>query len=112
MGLLSQNPSLATPTPSGYGFPKAVTEEQMNYVKGFEEALQKMHQEEVVAGDTVTAANTLVTLSASHQHHHSLPDHPPPPPPPPAGSTPAALVPPQLHTQPYQPAFKTKQRSL
>jgi len=80
--LLSQNPSLATPTPSGYGFPKAVTEEQMNYVKGFEEALQKMHQEEVVAGDTVTAANTLVTLSASHQHHHSLPDHPHPPPPP------------------------------
>merc|ERR1712241_160376 len=55
--------------------------EQMNYVKGFEEALQKMHQEEVVAGDTVTAANTLVTLSASHQHHHSLPDHPHPPPP-------------------------------
>merc|ERR1712173_543087 len=33
-------------------------------------------------GDTVTAANTLVTLSASHQHHHSLPDHPRPPPPP------------------------------
>merc|ERR1719232_1517887 len=62
---LSQNPTLATPTPSGYIFPKSVTEEQMNYVKGFEEALQKMHQEEVVAGDTVTAANTLVTLSAS-----------------------------------------------
>ena len=38
----------------------------MNYVKGFEEALQKMHQEEVVAGDTVTAANTLVTLSSGH----------------------------------------------
>merc|ERR1719411_1344716 len=40
---LSQNPSLATPTPSGF-FPKSVTEEQMMYAKGFEEALEKMRR--------------------------------------------------------------------
>merc|ERR1711952_67228 len=39
---LSQNPSLATPTPGGF-FPKSVTEEQMMYAKGFEEALEKMN---------------------------------------------------------------------
>merc|ERR1711879_326776 len=63
---LSQNPSLATPTPGGF-FPKSVTEEQMMYAKGFEEALEKMHQESFgPATDTrtVTAANTLVTLSS------------------------------------------------
>jgi hypothetical protein len=66
--LLSQNPSLATPTPSGYAFPNKVTEEQLMYVKGFEDALQKIQREESVAGnsDTVTAANTLVTLSGGH----------------------------------------------
>merc|ERR1712154_113856 len=64
--LLSQNPTLATPTPGGF-FPKSVTEEQMMYAKGFEEALEKMHQESFgPATDTrtVTAANTLVTLSS------------------------------------------------
>jgi hypothetical protein len=40
---LSRNPTLATPTPSGYGFPKSVTEEQEMYAKGFEEALKNMH---------------------------------------------------------------------
>ena len=66
--LLSQNPSLATPTPSGYAFPNKVTEEQLMYVKGFEDALQKIQREESVAGqsDTVTAAATLVTLSGGH----------------------------------------------
>jgi len=67
--LLSQNPSLATPTPSGYAFPNKVTEEQLMYVKGFEDALQKIKSvEESVVGnsDTVTAANTLVTLSSGH----------------------------------------------
>ena len=66
--LLSQNPSLATPTPSGYAFPNKVTEEQLMYVKGFEDALQKIQREESVVGnsDTVTAANTLVTLSGGH----------------------------------------------
>merc|ERR1712108_54134 len=62
---LSQNPSLATPTPSSYGFPKSVTEEQMQYAKGFEEALEKIKYQENFGPntDTVTAANTLVTLS-------------------------------------------------
>merc|ERR1712018_1033419 len=41
---LIQNPSLATPTPNGYVFPKSVTEEQMMYAKGFEEALAQMKQ--------------------------------------------------------------------
>merc|ERR1712168_1178503 len=64
---LSQNPSLATPTPSGF-FPKSVTEEQMMYAKGFEEALEKMRRGDeesfnpVCDTRTVTAANTLVTL--------------------------------------------------
>merc|ERR1719230_1032759 len=71
---LSQNPSLATPTPSGF-FPKSVTEEQMMYAKGFEEALEKMHQESFgPATDTrtVTAANTLVTLSSGQQDQHAV----------------------------------------
>merc|ERR1711885_54611 len=67
---LSQNPTLATPTPSGYIFPKSVTEEQMMYAKGFEEALEHLRQAETVpAGSneaTVAAANTLAALSAVH----------------------------------------------
>merc|ERR1719166_950315 len=73
---LSQNPTLATPTPSGYIFPKSVTEEQMMYAKGFEEALEKIKYQENFGPntDTVTAANTLVTLSsgqAGQQEHQS-----------------------------------------
>jgi len=73
---LSQNPSLATPTPSSYVFPKSVTEEQMMYAKGFEEALEKIKYQENFGPntDTVTAANTLVTLSsgqAGQQEHQS-----------------------------------------
>merc|ERR1719273_692827 len=73
---LSQNPSLATPTPSGYVFPKSVTEEQMQYAKGFEEALEKIKYQENFGPntDTVTAANTLVTLSSGQsgqQEHQS-----------------------------------------
>merc|ERR1719326_2850487 len=71
---LSQNPTLATPTPGGF-FPKSVTEEQMMYAKGFEEALEKMHQESFgPASDTrtVTAANTLVTLSSGQQDQHAV----------------------------------------
>merc|ERR1739844_413195 len=73
---LSQNPTLATPTPSGYIFPKSVTEEQMQYAKGFEEALEKIKYQENFGPntDTVTAANTLVTLSsgqAAQQDHQS-----------------------------------------
>jgi len=81
--LLSQNPSLATPTPSGYAFPNKVTEEQLMYVKGFEDALQKIQREEAVVGnsDTVTAANTLVTLSSGHslQGPPEVSGHQPPP---------------------------------
>merc|ERR1719435_794615 len=65
---LSQNPTLATPTPSGYIFPKSVTEEQSMYAKGFEEALEHLRAAETVPGvqdaSQVSAANTLVTLSA------------------------------------------------
>merc|ERR1711923_18154 len=71
---LSQNPTLATPTPGGF-FPKSVTEEQMMYAKGFEEALEKMHQESFGPGTdtrTVTAANTLVTLSSGQQDQHAV----------------------------------------
>merc|ERR1712113_625041 len=71
---LSQNPTLATPTPGGF-FPKSVTEEQMMYAKGFEEALEKMHQESFgPATDTrtVTAANTLVTLSSGQQDQQAV----------------------------------------
>merc|ERR1712045_1077304 len=59
---LSQNPSLATPTPSSYGFPKSVTEEQMMYAKGFEEALEKIKYQENYGPttDTVTAANSRI----------------------------------------------------
>merc|ERR1712018_1122378 len=41
---LRKNPTLETPTPSalGYMYPTSVTEEQKNYVKGFEVALQNM----------------------------------------------------------------------
>merc|ERR1719435_496190 len=67
---LSQNPTLATPTPSGYIFPKSVTEEQMMYAKGFEEALEHLRQAETVPEGsneaTVAAANTLATLSPVH----------------------------------------------
>ena len=84
--LLLANPSLATPTPSGgYVFPKHATEEQLMYVQGFEDALQKMQQQEKVTSavntDTVTAANTLVTLSSAgthHDHETSSVQHQPP----------------------------------
>merc|ERR1719474_1741450 len=66
---LSQNPTLATPTPSGYIFPKSVTEEQMMYAKGFEEALEHLRQTDKVIeapnDATVAAANTLAALSTS-----------------------------------------------
>merc|ERR1711892_522300 len=74
---LSQNPTLATPTPSGYIFPKSVTEEQMMYAKGFEEALEHLRQAETVPGGsneaTVAAANTLATLSAIHPMAQVIP---------------------------------------
>merc|ERR1719233_1106820 len=66
---LSQNPTLATPTPSGYIFPKSVTEEQMMYAKGFEEALEHLRQAETVPEGsneaTVAAAHTCYTKCSS-----------------------------------------------
>merc|ERR1711881_265617 len=55
---LSQNPTLAPPTPSGYIFPKSVTEEQMMYAKGFEEALEHLRSAET----TVNINTTLTSL--------------------------------------------------
>jgi len=65
---LIQNPSLATPTPNGYVFPKSVTEEQINYAKGFEEALAQMQQADSSitgvsdASSRVAAAATLAGM--------------------------------------------------
>merc|ERR1712158_167050 len=56
---LIQNPTLATPTPSGYIFPKSVTEEQAMYAKGFEEALEHLRQSEPPGSNDLAAANTL-----------------------------------------------------
>jgi transcription factor AP-1 len=71
---LNQNPTLATPTPTGYIFPKSVTEEQVMYAKGFEEALEHLrsaestHTPQSLTGTTNEAANaaaasTLASLS-------------------------------------------------
>merc|ERR1719430_2970043 len=67
---LSQNPTLAAPTPSGYIFPKSVTEEQAMYAKGFEEALEHLRSTEPVAAQStedtkMAAANTLANLSTA-----------------------------------------------
>merc|ERR1712014_535104 len=59
---LIQNPTLATPTPSGYIFPKSVTEEQAMYAKGFEEALEHLRQSEPPGSNDLAAANTLQPL--------------------------------------------------
>merc|ERR1712110_409801 len=80
---LIQNPTLATPTPSGYIFPKSVTEEQAMYAKGFEEALEHLRQSEPPGSNDLAAANTLATLSTasvgpaagrSLEAHKSLPE--------------------------------------
>merc|ERR1711878_148004 len=79
---LIQNPTLATPTPSGYIFPKSVTEEQAMYAKGFEEALEHLRQSEPPGSNDLAAANTLATLSTasvgpagrSLDVHKSLPE--------------------------------------
>merc|ERR1712168_1445956 len=79
---LIQNPTLATPTPSGYIFPKSVTEEQAMYAKGFEEALEHLRQSEPPGSNDLAAANTLAPLSTasvgpagrSLEVHRSLPE--------------------------------------
>merc|ERR1712032_1678894 len=79
---LIQNPTLATPTPSGYIFPKSVTEEQAMYAKGFEEAPEHLRQSEPPGSNDLAAANTLATLSTASvgpagrnlEVHRSLPE--------------------------------------
>lgn len=73
---LSQNPSLATPTPNGYTFPRSVTEEQMMYAKGFEVALEQMKQADstvVISEASVAAANTLACLNVAVTHNNPPP---------------------------------------
>jgi len=69
---LISNPSLATPTPGGYIFPKSVTEEQIMYAKGFEEALEHLRSTDSSTGAsneaTIAAASTLATLSSAAQN--------------------------------------------
>jgi len=55
---------LATPTPSGYIFPKTVTEEQELYAKGFEDALKKMQQTK----EQQTAISTIEKATAAHSN--------------------------------------------
>jgi len=62
---LRQNPTLSTPTPSGYIFPKSVTEEQAMYAKGFEEALEHLRATEPPGSSDLAAATTLATLSTA-----------------------------------------------
>lgn len=73
---LIQNPSLATPTPNGYGFPKSVTEEQIMYAKGFEEALEQMKQADstqTITEASAAAATTLACLSNVAVNHSAHP---------------------------------------
>jgi len=70
---LIQNPSLATPTPNGYVFPKSVTEEQAMYAKGFEEALEHLKNAEttlpISEASVAAAASTLASLSNAAVNH-------------------------------------------
>jgi len=64
---IARNQTLTTPTPSGsnYIFPKTVTEEQETYVKGFEEALQKLQQTK--EPQTNAAIETIERATAAHR---------------------------------------------
>ncbi len=82
---LSLNPGQATPTPTGYLFPKSVTEEQIMYAKGFEEALEQMKKAETTtaapteneATTVAAAASTLMTLGgAAVARHEDAKQHP------------------------------------
>jgi len=77
---IARNQTLATPTPSGsnYIFPKTVTEEQETYVKGFEEALQKLQQTKDPQTNRLTniEANieTIERATAAHRAAKLAPD--------------------------------------
>merc|ERR1712029_940991 len=68
---LRKNPTLETPTPSGLGYmyPTSVTEEQQNYVKGFEVALQNMQatKSEPRAPQQNAAIETIERATAAHR---------------------------------------------
>ena len=64
---LNANNGLATPTPSGYLFPKTVTEEQELYAKGFEVALEKMRETGTQAPGGATAINTIERATSAHR---------------------------------------------
>merc|ERR1712066_645692 len=68
---LRKNPTLETPTPSGLGYmyPTSVTEEQQNYVKGFEVALQNMQatKSEPHAPQQNAAIETIERATAAHR---------------------------------------------
>jgi len=68
---LRKNPTLETPTPSalGYMYPTSVTEEQKNYVKGFEVALQNMQatKNDPHAPQQNAAIETIERATAAHR---------------------------------------------
>jgi len=73
--LLTRNPTLATPTPSGlsYMFPKNVTEEQETYVKGFEDALKSYQQQNTVKSENShTAIETIERATAALNYRHTV----------------------------------------
>lgn len=62
---LSENPSLATPTPTGYTFPRSVSEAQAMYAKGFEEALEHLRNAESVTTTAISGASILGAAAAA-----------------------------------------------
>ena len=73
---LNSNQTLATPTPSGYLFPKTVTEEQELYAKGFEVALENMHKQTGGSGSSgrpnETAISTIEKATAAHRSNLAI----------------------------------------
>jgi hypothetical protein len=75
--IIMQNGSLTTPTPSML-FPRSVTEEQMLYARGFEEALNELHHSDSSsqmdgpqAPDTPVTYTNLEPQQPSQQHNNS-----------------------------------------
>jgi len=66
---LSGQNGLPTPTPSGYAFPKTITEEQELYAKGFEDALKNVQQQTTTttAAATSTAITTIERATQAHK---------------------------------------------
>merc|ERR1712012_156139 len=66
---LRKNPTLETPTPSalGYMYPTSVTEEQKNYVKGFEEALRLQATRNELPQQQNAAIGTIERATAAHR---------------------------------------------